>query len=74
MVAMDEAAWGDLIAALSRKDESTLESLTGSGRALKVEIDTRVRPLETTMGRIKVRILEGPHVMKEVWVGERWLR
>lgn len=74
MVAMDEAAWGDLIAALSRKDESTLESLAGSGRALKVESNTRVRPLETTTGRVKVRILEGPYVMKEVWVGERWLR
>lgn len=74
MVALDEAALDDLIAALSRKDERALESLTGSGRVLKVENDTRVRPLQAIMGRIKVRILEGPYVMMEGWVGERWLR
>jgi preprotein translocase subunit SecG len=74
MVALDESAWNDLMTALSRKDERALESLAGSGRALKVKNETRVRPLETTMGRIKVRILEGPYVMMEGWVGERWLR
>jgi hypothetical protein len=74
MVALDEAAWDDLIAALSRRDEPALASLAESGRVLKVENDTPVRPLQTTMGRVKVRILEGPHVMKEGWVGERWVR
>jgi 6-pyruvoyl-tetrahydropterin synthase related domain len=74
MGALDEAAWDDLITALSTRDESMLESLTGSGRVLKLENDTRVRPLETIAGRSKVRILEGPHMWKEVWVGERWLR
>ena len=74
MVALDDAAWDDLIAALSRRDEAALESLVGSGRVLKVESDTRARSLQTTRGRIKVRILEGPYVMREGWVGERWLR
>jgi hypothetical protein len=74
MGALDEAAWDDLITALSTRDESTLESLTGSGRVLKLERDTRVRPLQTIAGRAKVRILEGPYMWKEVWVGERWLR
>lgn len=74
MVALDDAAWNDLIAALSRRDERALESLAASERILMVETGTRVRPIETTMGRVKVRILEGPYVMKEGWVGERWLR
>jgi hypothetical protein len=73
-VALDEAAWNDLSDALSKKDDGMLETLIISGRALKVPNDTRVRPLQATMGRIKVRILEGPDVMKEGWVGERWLR
>lgn len=74
MVALDDAAWDELIAALSQRDEPALESLVGSGRVVKAKIDTRVRPLETTLGRVKVRILEGPHIMKEGWVGERWVR
>ena len=78
MVALDDKAWDDLITALTRRDERALESLAGSGSVLKVENDTRVRPLQSPiqsmMGRTKVRILEGPYVMKEGWVGERWLR
>lgn len=74
MLALDEKAWAEMIAALSRRDEPALDSLTESNSVLKVENDTRVRVLQTKSDQIKVRILEGPYVMKEGWVGERWLR
>lgn len=74
MVALDDKAWDDLITALSGKDQGALDSLAGSGSVLKVENNTRVRLLQTMMGRTKVRILEGPYVKREGWVGERWLR
>lgn len=74
MVATDEKTAAEILAALASKDETALEALTGSGRALKVNNTTRVRVIQTIAGQTKVRILEGPYVMMEVWAPERWLR
>lgn len=74
MVATDENASGELLAALASRNHAALEALTGSGRVLKVNNNTRVRVLQTIAGQTKVRILEGPYVMTEVWAPERWLR
>jgi len=74
MVAVDEKAVHEMISAISGRDQQALEALIASGRAMKVNNNTRVRVLETMTGQTKVRILEGPHLMAEGWVSERWLR
>lgn len=73
MVALDETASNELVTAISNGDKNGLDSLIESGRALNVENNTRVRVLQAATGRIKVRILEGPHIMAEGWVLERWM-
>jgi hypothetical protein len=74
MVALDEKALDEMLSAISTRDQPALDALIESGRALKADNNTRVRVLETTTGRTKVRIREGPHVLAEGWVPERWLR
>lgn len=74
MVAVDEKASEEMVSAISGRNQSALDALIGSGRVLKANSNTRVRVLQTMTGRTKVRILEGPHVMAEGWVLERWLR
>ena len=74
MVALEEKASDEIIAALATRDQSALDGLIASGRALNADNNTRVRVLQTMAGRTKVIILEGPHIMAEGWVPERWLR
>jgi 6-pyruvoyl-tetrahydropterin synthase related domain len=73
-VAVDEKASGELLAAIAGRDQTALEALTESGRVLKVDNNTRVRVLQAESGNTRVRILEGPNILKEGWVPERWLR
>jgi hypothetical protein len=74
MLAADEKASHEMISALSSNDQGALEEMIKSGRALTTDNNTRVRVLHTTSGLTKVRILEGPLLMTEGWVPERWLR
>ena len=74
MVAVDEKASEEMISALSKRDQPAVDALIESGRALKTDNNTRVRVLQTATGKTKIRILEGPHVMAEGWVLERWLK
>jgi hypothetical protein len=74
LIALDEKGLDDAIAALSTKDKSALDALVNSSRALRVPANTSARVLEVGTGKIKVRILEGEHVMSDGWVPERWLR
>jgi len=74
VVAVDQKTAADLIAAIVARDQSAVDVLTDSGRALKVNNDTRVRVLQTLAGQTRVLILEGPHVMAEGWVPESWLK
>jgi hypothetical protein len=74
MVAVDENASNEMVSAISSRDQTAIDSLIESGRALNAVNNTRVRVLQSATGRIKVRILEGPHMMAEGWVLERWLR
>jgi hypothetical protein len=73
-VAADDLALTDLINALAARDENSMESLEGAGRVFSVSNDTRVRVLERTSTKAKVRVLEGENTMKEGWVVDRWLR
>ena len=74
LVALEEKASDEIIAAMATKDQSALDALIASGRAVNADNNTRVRVLQTVAGRPKVIILEGPHIMAEGWVPERWLR
>jgi len=74
MVAVDENASNEMVTAISNRDQNAIDSLIESGRALNAVNNTRVRVLQAATGRVKVRILEGPHMMAEGWVLERWLR
>jgi hypothetical protein len=72
MLAVDEESLGALMNALSTR--SGVEGLIESGKVFTAPNGTKVRVLETNSTRVKVRILEGPDVMKEGWVYERWLQ
>lgn len=74
LAAVDERAIGELIIAVSAGDNSKVESLVQSAQVLRVANDTKVRILEFGGGKAKVRILQGEHLMAEVWVLERWIR
>ncbi len=74
LVAIDEKASGEMMTALAGRDQTALDALTESGRVLTIDNNTRVKVLQTAAGQTRVRILEGPHVLKEGWVSERWLR
>ena len=74
LVALDERALDELMNALPVRDNSKVDALIQSGRALRVTNDTRVRVLSSGTGKTRVRILEGEHSMVEGWVPERWVR
>ena len=73
MVAADEATLDDLVAALAAKGEE-VEKLVQSGRVFTVPNNTRVRIVEASFAKLKVRIIEGKKIMTEVWIPERWVR
>jgi hypothetical protein len=74
LAAVDERALDELMNALPARDNSRVESLVQSAQVLRVPNDTPVRILEFGGGKRKVRILQGEHLMAEVWVQERWIR
>ena len=72
MVAVDEKALDELISAMSARGDE--QGLIQAGRVIAVPNNTRVRIIEASFAKLKVRILEGDNVMFEVWVPERWVR
>jgi hypothetical protein len=74
LVASDEKSLGDLMNALPTRDESKVDALVQSGQVLRIANDTPVRVLEHGTGKTRIRILEGEHLMAEVWAPERWVR
>lgn len=73
-VAADERAFDELITALSTRRQDSVETLIQSGRVFRADNDTRIRILEMASGKVKVRVLEGPHIMKDGWIHEGWVR
>jgi hypothetical protein len=73
-VAVDEKALDQLISALSSQDTAGVESLTQSGKVLQIENRTRVRVLERSSGKIRIRIIEGKYQWAEAWALEAWVR
>jgi len=74
LAAVDERALDELINALAAKDNSKVDLLVQSAQVLRVANDTHLRILEFGGGKTKVRILQGEHLMAEVWVPERWVK
>ena len=74
VVALDEKGLDAVVGALASRDKSALDALVDSSRALRVPNNTRVRIIEVGTGKIKIRVLEGEHVMADGWVPERWLK
>jgi hypothetical protein len=74
LAAVDERALDELTNALPARDNSRIESLVQSAQVLRIANDTHVRVLEFGGGKTRVRILQGEHLMDEVWVPERWIR
>lgn len=73
-VAVDERAFDELISALSTRRQDSVETLIQSGRVFRADNDTPARILEVGLAKIKVRIVEGPHITKDGWIHERWAR
>jgi hypothetical protein len=73
MVAVDEKALDELVNAISARPDDA-QTLIQAGRVIAVPNKTRVRIIEASSAKLKVRILEGDNVMFEVWVPERWIR
>jgi hypothetical protein len=73
-VAQDEQTLNQLLDALARRDSSRLQDLAQSGKVLSVENRTRVRVLQRTSGKIRVRIAEGKYQWAEGWALEAWVR
>lgn len=73
-LAVDEKTLSELIDALSNRKTDNLETLTQSGRVFRVDNETRVRIIEIGSGKVKVRVIEGPHVTLDGWIQERWVR
>ncbi|MFY9609843.1 MAG: 6-pyruvoyl-tetrahydropterin synthase-related protein, partial [Blastocatellia bacterium] len=73
-VAVDEKTLDELIDALSTRKTDNLETLADSRRMFRVDNDTRIRILEIGSGKVKVRVVEGPHVTMDGWIYERWVR
>jgi hypothetical protein len=74
MIAVDQKAMDEMVAALSTVDDNRLQSLVDSGRVFTVLNNTKVRVLESELGKVKVRVLEGESVVMEGWVPDRWIR
>jgi hypothetical protein len=73
-LAVDQKALDELVNMLSTKNGLGMETLIQSGRVFEVENDTRARIVEVGFAKLKVRILEGPHVTMDGWLNERWVR
>lgn len=73
MVAVDEKALDELISAISTRGDDA-QTLIQSGRVFTVPNKTRVRIIEASFAKLRVRIIEGDKIMVEVWVPERWVR
>lgn len=73
MVAVDEKALDELISAISTRGDDA-QTLIQSGRVFTVPNKTRVRIIEASFAKLRVRIIEGDRIMFEVWVPERWVR
>jgi hypothetical protein len=73
-VAVDEKTFDELIEALSTRRTESLETLAQSRKIFRVDNDTRISILEIGAGKVKVRVVEGPHVTMDGWILERWLR
>lgn len=73
MVAVDEKALDELVNAISARGDDA-QTLIQSGKVFTVPNKTRVRILDASFAKMRVRILEGEKTMFEVWVPERWVR
>lgn len=73
MVAVDEKALDELVSAISARGDDA-QALIQSGRVFTVPNKTRVRIVDASFAKMRVRILEGEKIMHEVWVPERWVR
>jgi len=73
-VAPDEQALPELLGAVAAKDTDKVESRIHSGRVVRVANSTKVQVMEVGAGKIKVRVIEGDHVMRTGWVVDRWVR
>ena len=72
MVAVDEKALEELVSTISTRGDA--QTLIQSGRVFTVPNKTRVRIIEASFAKLRVRIIEGEKIMFEVWVPERWVR
>lgn len=73
MLAADEQSLDALMSALASR-AGGVDGLIQSGKVFTAANRTRVRVLDNSSAKVKVRILEGPNIMKEGWVHERWLQ
>ena len=71
-IAVDEKALNDLVQALSA-GSADLTPMVESRRVFVVPNNTRTRILERGSTSIKIRVLEGQHIMAEGLVSERWI-
>src|SRR5262249_7210641 len=67
-VGVDQNAVVELIAAISNKDQTAVDSLVESGRGFSIDNSTSVEVMENPAGHSRVRILDGNYVMREGWV------
>jgi hypothetical protein len=74
MIAVDQRTLDEMVTALSTVDNNRLQSLVDSGRVFTVRSNTKVRILESELGKVRVRVLEGESVVMEGWVPDRWIR
>jgi hypothetical protein len=74
MIGVDEKSVDDVVAALASRDNSRIESLVQSGKVFTVDANTRVRILNIAGDKFRVRVLEGPSIMIDGYVPERWIK
>jgi len=73
-VAVDPESLDQLVESLARHDADRIDELSHSGKVLVVENRTRVRVLERSAGKVKVRLSEGRYQWAEGWVPDPWVR
>jgi hypothetical protein len=74
-VALDREAFDELVAAADSTDPAGLRAFRSSPRCLELPSGTRVRVLERRKydPEARVRILDGPHSSRIVWVPISWV-
>lgn len=74
VIGLEENDWEECVTLLQAKDFNGIALMVLSGRAIMVSSGTRVKIIDSSWGKRRIRILEGPFQNQFAWTSEAFIK